>query len=231
MLCFLPLAIDRRLHNKWRFGSVWCGLDNSVKLVNMFVSGKFDSLTGEINFNLVYLLTMLSIDRYITIVRQNTMMRENITKRKRILTYGVIVFIWFLAIVATKPYYNSTVYRSYNDNEGQCGQLLEFPDEDDLFDRDVPDMCQKSQIVSFIDKELKFHAENKTLQVIDEELSNLESFVKGETVNEIHNSISFLSRVFEEESNPKNDRQIEQNGWTLELCEERERQNISPTLL
>ena len=35
----------------------------------------------------VYLLTMLSIDRYVTIVRRNTMMRENITKKKRLLTY------------------------------------------------------------------------------------------------------------------------------------------------
>ena len=82
MLCFLPFSIDRRIHRTWRFGVVLCGLgtlvhikpgqqrtvcgqsgcgyghamkDNSIKVMNMFVS--------------IYLLTMLSVDRYISIVR------------------------------------------------------------------------------------------------------------------------------------------------------------------
>ena len=67
-----------------------------------------------LNTEKVYLLTMLSIDRYVTIVRRNTMMRENITKKKRLLTYIVIICIWILAIIATTPYYKNTVYYDFN---------------------------------------------------------------------------------------------------------------------
>ena len=78
MLCFLPFSIDRRIHRTWRFEAVLCYLgtlvwplvrvmdssvvngeqankDNSLKVMNMYVS--------------IYLLTLLSVDRYISIVR------------------------------------------------------------------------------------------------------------------------------------------------------------------
>ena len=106
---------------------------------------------------------------------------------------------------------------------------------DDVFDVEVPENCKQSKVGAFVDTELKFHAENKTLERLNAPLGVLEQFLapngSGQPSDEIHNSILFLSRVFDEAEQAMDNSQLEKNGWTIELCEERERQNLSPTLL
>ena len=106
---------------------------------------------------------------------------------------------------------------------------------DDVFDVEVPESCKQSKVGAFVDTELKFHAENKTLERLNAPLGVLEQFLapngSEQPSDEIHNSILFLSRVFDEAEQAMDNSQLEKNGWTIELCEERERQNLSPTLL
>ena len=49
--------------------------------------------------------------------------------------------------------------------------------------------------------------------------------------DQIAESLEFLTRVLEEPEEIVLTDKLERNGWNLELCEERERLKINPTLL
>ena len=131
MLCFLPFSIDRRIHRTWRFGVVLCGLgtlvwplvrvtadddgtdssnvdggqatkDNSIKVMNMFVS--------------IYLLTMLSVDRYISIVRASFKHRARSNWRFKEMKVDRHTKVYGMKISCHKRYLKHLIFDNWDVN-------------------------------------------------------------------------------------------------------------------
>ena len=114
ILAHLPLSIDRRLYHYWRWGAIACkwslarrltddyiflgALDNSIKIINMFVS--------------IFLLTLLSIDRYISIVWQTLQkVADEPSFRSRMTSYVSVILAWSFAILSSRPVIHSARFR------------------------------------------------------------------------------------------------------------------------